>query len=791
MGRLFSDLRFGARVLARRPGVTSLAVLSLALGLGVNTAVFSVVDAWALRPLDIRQPSQIARLAIRESQGRELPASWIDVEALRQASPDFKRLFGVSRRGGLLSAAGIEEDLLLSAVTPNYFDSLGVRAQVGRLFHEGATDAGALVLSDRTWRKRFGADPGIVGRTVFVNRRPLAVIGVLPSSFAGLQRGVPFDLWVSSDAWHTTLQHGDARTDPREIEWELFLRTESPARNGALAGVATAVLHQVEDDGRAFIKGRRVEVGPFDEESKARTMRLAKALLGVVVLVLIIACANVANLRVALNESRRKEIGIRVSLGAARWDLVRQMLVEGAWLAAAGAALGLLLAVWLLEAAPAVLSGGRDYVEYGVRLDGRVLAWSAAATLLSVLLTGLAPLADAFRQDVVSSLKGDDQRRRLRFGSALAAAQVALSMALTVCGGLFLKTLQNVSGLETGFAPGRQLLLLPSSFERGGDLDRMASLAAGELASLPGVSRAAWARRAPMSGSGGGATVPVEFSGQAPLRFHYNQVSPGYFSVAGLRLMRGRAFAASDAATATPVAMVSESFERRFFPSGAVGQYVRAAGKDRLVVGVAADAPANALREAPEPFLYFPYAQMPAGDLTLLVETAGDPAPLAETVRKRLKNSGVGVSPEKIVTLDTFLRAARREENMAAMLTGGLAALGLALAAAGLCGVILYRVERRMREFGIRLALGATRGLLGRHVLGAAASLLAVGIPAGLALALWAGRALRASLYGVSPSDPATLAAAAAVVAAVSVAATAAPAWRASRVDPARALRYE
>ncbi len=471
--------------------------------------------------------------------------------------------------------------------------------------------------------------------------------------------------------------------------------------------------------------------------------------------------------------------------------LARLHFTETLLLAGSATLLGLLLAKALIAAAPALFYAGVTYIDYNIRLDARTFLFSSAALLVVALAGTLIPFSNAWKQRLLPALQTARTTGSSRWLAVLVVAQMALVTGVTCSAGLLWRSLQNISAIRPAMDPGRRLLLVEGAFSgsEGAGAEARTGTLAREVAGLPGVESVAWARRAMLSGSGGGGKVAVEVPGQPKLEFPYNQVSTNYFATTGARILSGRAFRESDSAQATPVVIVSSNAVRRFFAgSDPLGAWIKVAGRNRQIVGVAEDGPQNHLREVIQPFFYFPFAQMPLAYCTLFVETRGEPGLLAAPVRGRLRRAFLIT---EMLTMRQHMRNARSNEELAARITGGLASIGLLQAAAGLFGVTLFAVARRTPEFGVRMAMGATPLRLARIVLRQALLCVAVAIPLGWALAYAGRHAISKVLYGVAADDPWTFAATSILVALVACAAALHPALRAARIDPMTALRHE
>ncbi|MCL5746206.1 MAG: ABC transporter permease, partial [Acidobacteria bacterium] len=526
-------------------------------------------------------------------------------------------------------------------------------------------------------------------------------------------------------------------------------------------------------------------------------LRLSVLLLSIAGLVVLIACTNVALLLLAQAEGRRHEIAIRLALGADRGRLARQLLTESAPLVLASTGAALLMAHWTIPLLPALLPPGPDFVRFDVRLDGRVVLVTLAACALANVLFGLAPWLQASRTDLNSLLKGAvwETRRRFFGRGVLVAMQAALAVVLITSAGLLARSFLVSQSQPLGFDSGKKMLMLVV-----GLISPRAQMAAAcgqiteRIRSLPGVRHAAYCRRMMLSGfSGEGSTSDVLFPGRTEVvRIRYNQVSPDYFETAGTRLLAGRAFTRADTAGSTPVALVSRTMARQFWPGqDPVGRWVRVNNIETRIVGVVEDAIIADIHEAPEPFLYVPLVQMPTGEVTFLVETSGEPPGLMDAVKREIR----AVQPAAPVFMTTSMKQHVREalygDWLPAVLSAAIGLLGMALAAAGLFGVMLHTVNRSLRELGVRMALGASAANLLASVLRRACVLAGSGAVLGVALSFPAGRLISGMLYGVSPYDPAIATLSVVIVLTVALAAGLYPAWKAARVDPAAVLRQQ
>ena len=789
MVRISRSLREALRALLRKPGVTALAVSSLALAIGFSTAAFSVLDAYALRDLPVRDPARLVWLEAITREGRSDNMSWPEYQTLVSRAHAFEGILAENRRGPRIRLPDRDDFPITAGVSDNYFDLLGVQATAGRVFHPGTENAGTVVVTDRYWRDALKADPGAIGRTLLVggSGSSLRVLGILPAEFSGTARGVGVDLFVPAQSWFA-MGMGRAN-DVRFADYDLLARLRPGATPAQAQAECEGILRQMEKDNMAAGPDRKAHIESFTEKGLGAKLKSNAVMLGVVALLVLIAAANLANLRLVENEGRRRETGVRLALGAGRSDLAITHMAETLVLSGVGTGLGVLLAFWLLRAAPALFYGGSRTVEYHIRMDARTLAFSSGALVATALIGALIPLGDAWRRRVLPVMQSNRVTGSSRWLAVLVITQMALVTGVTCASGLLWRSLHNLEAVRPAMDPDRKLLLIGGFLE---DRQRAAELGA-LMAQAPGVEQVAWARRAQLQGSLGGATVSLEFPGQPRQEFHFNQVSPSYFAVTGARVVRGRPFAEADGPQSTLVVMVNETFVRRFFgpQNDPLGQWVRARGKDHQIVGIVEDGPTNWLRQANEPYLYFPFAQMPNRELTYFAASSRDPSRLADSLRAVVRASARDFTILSMTTLRQHMRAARRSEELTTTVAGSLAALGLFLAAAGLFGVTMFAVARRTPEIGIRMAMGATPGRVAVQVLRQAVVRVAIALPLGWLLA-WAGRqAIQKMLFGVAPDDPATFLGASLVVALVACAAALHPALRAARVDPMAALRHE
>jgi predicted permease len=813
---LLRDLRYGLRMLWRTPAFTAVAVASLALGIGVNTAVFSLVNAVLIRPVPV----------VRGQEGivwLRAPSSYPDYKDYGEQSRSFEamaaatgtREFSLAREGG-------EPELLRGEfVTANYFDLLGVGASRGRVFveDEGRTPAPVVVLSHDLWRTRFGADSSIVGRRISLNGLGFTVVGVAPENFTGTEAGMARQLWVPLSMEPvlspppTGESAGPDSLHRRDSHWLAVLARlrQGVTREQASAELAGVARRVAESNGQRVNEEtlRRVRLlqmsGGMDPGDREEAVPIVGLIMGVVALVLLIACANIAGLLVARAAVRRRETAIRQALGATRGRLVRQWLTESVLLGVIGGAFGLLLALWANDLLTSY-AGGTPLASLDLRLDYRVLAFTLAVSVATGIVFGLAPALQASRLDILTTLKTEDAlarsgARRSRLRSAFVTAQVALSALLLVCAGLFIRSLQNAHTIDPGFRVERALTatvdlgLLRYKEPEGSNFYRELL---SRVEAQPGVERASLVRFAQLGTSFAQSQVVAEGKGSEGYEgtsTGFNLVGPRYFETMGTQLVRGRDFTDADREGSPQVAVVNETLAAMLWPGedplGKRLSFEGAHGPFLEVVGVARDGKYRSLGDRERPYVYSPVFQSYRPKMTLVVRTAGEPTALAGAVREQLRALDPNLPVAEVRTLGEQFDLSLLPARMAAWSLGGFGLLALLLAAMGVYGVVSYSVAQRTREIGVRVALGAgTRDVL-RLVLGEGFSVVGLGLGLGLGLAFAATRLFQSFLYGVGATDPLTFVGVPALLGAIALAAGYLPARRATKVDPAVALRHE
>jgi len=824
---LLQDIRYGLRILSRTPVITSVAILSLALGIGANTAIFSMMDAVMLRLLPVRNPEELVQVRIRTvKSGTEMNGYFTNPlwEQLRDRQDVFSNAFAWSENRFDLAQGGAVEYANGLWVSGGTFETLGLRPVAGRLLSPADDQrgcAGAAVISYAFWQDRYGGAEGAIGSNLSLDGHLFPIIGVAPRGFYGLMAGTKFD--VAIPICTVALFGRDSRLDGRSTWWLEIMGRLKPgtvpqqlqARLEVLSEqvLAAAVPLDWEKTKRQeFLQ--RVLVGvsaPAGPSYLRRQMeRPLYVLMAVVGLVLLIACGNIACLMLARGLAREKEMATRRALGASRTRLIRQLLTECILLSLAGALLGMLFARWGNALLLRYISTGRQTVFFDLSLNVRVLLFTAAVAVLTGILFGVLPAFRSTRVSLTSAMKSSravksDTRMRFRPGKWMVASQIALSLVLLVSAGLFLRSLLRLATLDIGFDRNSVLLVNTNlkaakvAPERRLDVyDEVEVL----FAKLPGVISVGRSWRTPVTGYEWNEYVSVDSPG-APREddslVYFNYVSPGYFVTLHSPLLRGRDFQASDSKTAPGVAVVNEMVARKFFPDAnpvgktfRVGNGSKEPGRIFQVVGLVKNSKYESLREETFPQAFFPISQIPGNDDSEYFEirTAGRPESLIAAVQSGVAQVNKGISLE-FGTLAKQIDDSLVQERLLATLSAFFGGLALLLAMIGLFGALSYLVTQRQPEFGIRMALGAMPASILRLVLREVATVLLVGLAAGLCLALATVHVLESLLFGMSARDSVTLITATLVLAAAAFAAGYLPARRAMRLDPMDALRYE
>ncbi len=820
METLLKDLRYGVRMLTKTPGVTVVAVITLALGIGANTAIFSGVSAFLMRPLPVPDPEQLIRpLEIAEDRGTSDEMSYPDFLDYRNQSTVFAGLAAEDMVQAAIDTENQNDVIWGQVVSASYFDVLQVKPLLGRSFSpdEDKSLGGnpVVVLSHSLWQRRMGSDANIVGKTIQLNNRAYQVIGVAPDSFKGTKFGLSLDFWAPMSMVEELRRQPNLLAD-RDSHWMNAIGRLKPGvslsqASSELSTIA-ARLNQAYPAERASntraqvlneIDGRWHEVATIIKSAGA----IAMAIVG---LILLIACANVANLMLARAAARRKEIGIRLALGASRARLIRQLLTESLLLSLLGGGLGLLLAYWVTG----LMQGFVPVLPYNVvndffALDVRALVFTLIVSLATGLVFGLAPAWHSSNPDVVPVLKGDSQAaqkgkgRRFTLRNSLVVAQVTLSLMVLVCGGLFIRSFRRAQTMDPGFNTKNALVVSLNPQLVGYDDDQAGNFyrqIVERAANLPGVEAASVARLLPLgdsSNSNGpilkeGETLP---RGSAGRNIMTNVVSSGYFRSMQIPIVEGRDFDDRDQQKTQRVVVINQRMAQLLWPDEtAVGKriFIGADSRDALeVVGIVQTGRYRALAEDPKPFFYYPISQRRPSSMTLIMRTSGDPRGLVSAIRNEVQSLDRRVPLFAIKTMAEHMTWALWGPNMAATLSLAFGVLAILLSAVGLYSVMAYVVSQRTREVGIRMALGANRGDVMTLITTQGMRLAVIGVAIGLLFSLALARVLSSLLIGISGYDVTTFVIVSALLGLVSLIACYLPARRATKVDPLVALRYE
>jgi predicted permease len=833
---LANDLRFAARTLRKSPVFVVVAVLSLALGIGANTAIFTLVDQVLLRLLPVKNPEQLVLLWARgqhygDNNGR-YRLSYPMYEDFRDHNQVFSGMFCVAPASMSISAGGKTEHLVGELVSGTYFSVLGVGAALGRILTpdddrvpDGEPYA---VLSYRYWLERFGGQPNVIGMKILVNGFPFTIVGVSEEGFDGTDPGEPVAIRVpvvmKSELDPIGAKFNYNLTSRRGRWVEVFGRLKPGVSLEQAKASLQPFFHsilQMEVQEKAFAHAAPetkqrflnmwMDVLPASKGDSQLRREFSSALLvltAIVGLVLLIACANVANLLIARAAARQKEIAVRLALGAGRMRIVSQLLVESVLLALAGGAAGILMAMWMDRGLLDFLPQGDSPLTISTTPDLRILAFTIGVSLLTGILFGLAPALQSTRPHLAGTLK--DQVGSIAGGTSVAlrkslvAAQVTLSLVLLVGAGLFIGSLRNLRDLDPGFRTANLLEFAVDPTLNGYPPERSLDFyrqLRDNLDAIPGVESASLAIMPVLTGNEWDSTMAVEGFANKPAEApdpHMNFVSPNHFKTMGIPILAGRDFRMSDGVGAPQVCIVNERFAKKYFKDGiAVGKHLGEGGDpgtklDIEIVGVVRDTKYESLRDVVPEEVYRPYQQMPfITGMFAYVRTARSPEQIFPLIRQTVNRMDANLPLFKMETIEKQMQESLITERLVATLSTGFGLLATLLAAIGLYGVMAYVVAQRTREIGVRMALGASRGDVVWLVMKEVLILVGMGIAAGLPAAYGLTYLVKAQLYGVQPNDPVTQALAVAGIAIVALFSGFVPARRATAIDPMRALRWE
>jgi macrolide transport system ATP-binding/permease protein len=821
MRTLLQDLRYCFRMLWKSPGFTVIAVVTLALGIGVNSAIFSGVSAFILRPMPVERPDELVRaFEVSRADGEYNDVSYPDYIDYRDQTGVFDGLLAHTLVQAALSDKDQNDIIYGELVSGNYFDVLRVHPLLGRGFlaDEDKTPGAApvVVLGYNLWQRRFNSDPNLVGKVVTLNGQQYTVVGVTPETFKGTKWALSMDFWVPA-MMQAQIDRSSFYLDRRNAHNFDLVGRLKPGVSVEQAGAAMTTVSARLSEAYPNIRGKNIGAvvmpetsGRFDEAAGRVALSAGLAMMAVG-LILLIACANVANLLLARSLARRREIGIRLALGASRLRLIRQLLTESVMLSVIGGILGMLLAYWATDLmwsfVPAL---PYNFEPELFTPDTRVLAFTLVLSLATGVIFGLAPALQSSNPDVLPVLKGETPvtktgTRRLTLRNLLVVSQVALSLIVLVCAGLFVKSARNAQSIDPGFKTDNVLALsvnpglLGYTQEQGNVFYRQL---VEHVEALPGVESASVATLLPLGDSSHG-TGPVVPEGQ-PLPppdedggyVLNNTVGPKHFETLKVPLLAGRDFNERDGKDAPKVVIINETLARRLWPNeDPLGKRLTIGRKEDRplweVIGVARDGKYRTLGETPKPYMYFHLPQDYEAGMTLLIRTANDPKSLTPAVREVVRNLDSRLPIYGVMTLQEHMGYALMWTRMGAKLSTTFGLLALLLAATGLYSLMAYSVGQRTREIGIRMALGAQRGDVLRLVAVQGMRLAVAGIVVGIPLAFVLTRVMSGLLYGVSAADPLIFIVVPVLLGAVALLACYIPARRATRVDPMIALRYE
>jgi len=808
---MIQDLRYGVRMLLKNPGFTFVAILTLAFGIGANTAIFTLLDKVLMRPLPVEQPQELVTF-VKDSGGAPAVFSYPMYADLRDHPEVMSGVIAYHQRPFSLSDGNHTERVTGQIVSGNYFAVLGVRPAVGRFFlpEEDRTPSThpVAVISHGLWQRRFGADPAAIGQTISLNAYRYTVVGVAPSEFTGTTRGTVSDVYVPTMMQPQTQPGGGSSLENRNWGWLHLIGRLKPKISSQQAQAALAP--SINDATKTFSSKATDPTAVFlMDGSRGHMDRIQdlslplKLLMGVVGLVLLIACANVANLLLARALARRKEIAVRLAVGASRFRIVRQLLTESTMLAALGGGAGLLFAYWFTR----LLLGIQQQTNYvprafDGRLDGRALTFTLGLSLLTGIVFGLVPALQAAKPDFVAALKEDTPgwgsgARWLSLRNLLVVTQVALSLVVLIGAGLCVKSLRALQAIDPGFEPAK---VVTASFDlslSGYDEARgrqFISELSERVAALPGVEAVSLANIVAFSDSPWFSPASIEGYQPQPgerVGFDFNAISANYFKTLGARLLSGREFTAQDTADSPRVVMVNEAMARRYWPGReAIGKRIKRR-EFAEVIGVVRDSKEKGLTKDARPAIYLPLLQNYVPDLTLHVRTAMDAQTLLAAMRQAVQTLDAQLPVYNLQTLTAQKDGSLYTERLAAALLTLFGLLALLLAAVGIYGVLSYAVSERTREMGIRLALGAQPRNLLQLVVGQGMMLVLIGLVVGVGASFALTRLIEKLLFGVSATDPLIFIVAPVLLAGVALLACFVPARRATKVDPLVALRYE
>ncbi|MEX2526567.1 MAG: ABC transporter permease [Gemmatimonadota bacterium] len=814
LAHLLQDLRYSGRTLVRNPVFTVVVVATLALGIGFNAAAFSAIHGILLRPLAGAADSHQLVQIYRSWPGMEFGSVSIPhYQDLRdRAGEAFQDVAAYFFTPVSLSMDGGNERVLGMGVSANFFQTYGVTPALGRAFIPGEESVGpgghpVAILGHGFWQSRFGGDPGVLGSTILLNGRPWEVVGVAPPDFKGPVNFASVPVYMplmmegelNPGSTRITARGSNMMTAVGRLRDDRSMETAQQLLDGLLAQLAEEHPQDYElQVGHALVPQDGAGIHPT---IRGAQMAMSTVIMAVVGLLLLMACLNVANLFLARARDRRREMGVRLSLGASRDRIIQQLLTESLLFSLLGGAVGLGLAFLVLRGLAGVRPPMDGPWDFTIAMDSTVLLFALGLSVATGVLFGLVPALQASRPDTMSAVKGEAETRsgRFRAGNALVVGQLAVSVVLLLSAGLFLRSLQGATQIDPGFQePGNLVVASMDPGLQGYDADRSRVLLDDVLqatAALPGVTAVGMTDVVPLglSSSDRGVEIPGYDFAEGELRsLLYARVTEGYLEAMGVALVEGRTFTAQDGISGPPVIMVNRRFAERFWPGeSAVGRTVISAGEERTVIGVVETGKYRSLGEDPTEYMYFPQRELFTTGMTLVVRTAREPSGVLQDIRRMVASQDPTLPLFDVRTMEDHMGIALMPARLGGTVLGAFGLLGLALATVGIYGVMAYSVARRRRELGIRKALGADRRRIVRLVLGEGSRLTALGLVLGLVAAFGAARLMSGMLYNVSAVDPVAFSLVPLILAAVATLAIYIPARRAAGVEPMGVLKGE
>ncbi|MGA8555354.1 MAG: ABC transporter permease [Candidatus Acidiferrales bacterium] len=813
MTSFWQDVRYSLRMIAKTPGFAVITILTLALGIGANTTIFSWINSTLLNPIPgLASPREVVSLSLGRGADNPFPFTYPDLDAMREAQQSFTGITACNTTPMSLTGKGKPQRVWGMLTSANYFDVLGVRPILGRGFlpAEDLKPGGApvAVISYRLWETHFGANPNIVGQTIEIDQHPYTIVGVTPAVFQGSQTGLRSEIWIPIMMQEQLMPQGDLIHDhhyfwlfvlgrlkpgvlPAQAQEEMTLRLKREAKNYPEE-------HRGHDSVTVFPLWR----SPFGANQFLSMM--LPMLMTIAGLVLLLACANVANLMLVRSMGRRREIAIRTSLGASRWRLVRQLLAESLVLALAGGVVAFAITLWTSGAFMKFVPATDFPISLSIKADRTVLLATLVISVLTGVIFGILPALRSSSEAPVAVLKEDagsasSGLRKARLASGLVVAQISLSLLLLICAGLFIRSFMTAQQINPGFNPHNLLIASYDLFTAGyseasgAEFDRQL---VAKLEALPGVQSVALSSRVPLGFGGGSTSVKPEGYVLRPNESMETQVAiitPNYFKTMQIPIAKGREFTLQDTKNSQRAVIVNETLVERYWPhQEALGKQLNSDLTNEwfTVVGVARDSKVNGLNEKPTPFLYLPLYQVYRATMIINARVAGDPLAFGQTAEKSIHELNADLVVFDITTLELREQIASFPQRIAGTFVGAFGLLALVLAAVGIYGVTAYSTRQRTHEIGIRMALGASKEDILRLVLGRGLRLTLVGVGLGLLASFALTRYLGSLLLGVTSTDALTFSSVAILLSAVALFACFIPARRAMRVDPNVALRY-